>query len=509
MAGASMIRRLLVSAFVTLVMAFPSARAAQWFQYSEPDFELYGDASRKQVADVIRSMQVYRHARDTVLPKLKGSDVVRPRVFVLSGASFQRYAGARRNVTGFVNGHDFGVDIVVDGSAADWTGTSSIIQHELMHYYLRNSADFALPVWYDEGVAEYLSTIDIERGKLRIGFPAAGRWVNLHTLDWMPLREVFNTTRGSAAYTSHRGGAAFYAQSWALTHYITTTGGEDAKTVGAMIAHLDIGQSVDDAIRMTFGSDFPAFEERVKKYARSRRISYTQRDAPQLPDLRDRIAAIDENRGMTELVLFGMRAGQQDDADVRKLAATLASDRANGRAAAAHAFAVRSGGAWGEGTVALAQCSALQTDDVGLVLCGDAWMAPVWKGRADPTGTDERTGAAAREAAKLYLRAWRANSNNFEAVNSMAMAYYHHREGGHELESELRSAIARFPKSTNLRVHLARLQATNGDLLEAKQTLERVLMDSNNPNLRLQIIRNLREMDNQIAAQERKSNAPH
>lgn len=502
-----MVRRRFLAALLAFAVSLPAVRAAEWFRYSEPDFELYGDASRKQITDVIRSMQVYRYTRDTVLPRLKGSDVVRPRIFVLSGASFRKYAFVRSNVAGFVTGHDFGVDIVVDGSAADWTGTSSIIQHELTHYYLKNSADFSLPVWYDEGLAEYLSTIDIERSMLRVGFPAGARWANLQSLPWMPLRELFNANRTSNAYTGHRAGAAFYAQSWVLVHYMMLAGGDDTKKVNLMIAHVDRGLSADESIQRAFGSDFPAFEERVKKYARSRKLSFMQYPAPSLPDLRDRITPLDETRGMTELALFGLRTRRHDDVDVRELAAALARDPANGRAAAADAFVARAGGDWASGAAALARCSALQSDDVGLVLCGDAWMAPAWTGRADRTGSGERRDAAAREAAKLYARAWQVNPQNFEAVNSMALAYYHHREDGRQIESELRSSISRHPKSTTLRVHLARLQAGNGSLLESKQTLERALMDSNDPGRKLQIIRILREVDNQIAAQQRKAGA--
>lgn len=503
-----MIPRRFAGALLALMLMVPAARSAEWFQYSEPDFELYGDANRKQITDVLRSMQVYRYARDTVLPNLKGSDVVRPRIFVLSGSSFQKYAYVRRNVAGFVTGHDFGIDIVIDGSVADWTGTSSIIQHELTHYYLKHSADSVLPVWYDEGLAEYLSTLDIERGNLRIGFPAQGRWSNLQALPWMPLREMFNATRSSAAYTSHGSGAAFYAQSWVLVHYMILAGGDDTRKIGLMVAYIDRGLSADEAIQRTFGVEFPAFEARVKKYAHSSKMSYMKREAPSVPDVRDRITKLDEKTALTELVLFGLRTHKHDDDDVRKLAATLAEDPANGRAAAASAFIGRAAGDWSQGVAALERCSSLESDDIGLVLCGDAWMAPAWTGRADPTGADKRTSEAARQAAKLYSRAWAANPRNFEAINSMAMAYYQHREGGPQIESELRSAISRYPKSANLRIHLARLQAGNGNLLESKRTLEAVLMDSNDPNRRLQIIRMLREVDNQIAAQEGKSDVP-
>lgn len=498
-----MFTRVLLGGLMALALAVPPAPAAQWLSYSEPDFDLYGDASRRQVADVIQNMQVYRYARDAVLPKLRGSDVIRPRVFVLSGSTFAKYAGTRRNVAGFVSSSDFGVDIVVDASCADWTGTSSTIQHELTHYYLHQSSSFALPVWYDEGLAEYLSTIDISKGKLRVGFPAAARWVDLQELSWMPLREMFKVSRGSEAYTGHRGARVFYAQSWLLTHYLLSIGGEDARAVGLMVAHIDQGSRVDDAIQAAFGDGFAAFEERVRKYARPTKFRIAQLDKPDLPDLRTRIVEIDEARAMNEMLMFGMRGGRHEDPNVRALAARLSEDPANGHAAAAQAFLLRAAGGWQTGLDPLARCSQLRDDDAALVLCGDAWMAPASDRKGGPAATDEQADAAARKAAELYERAWRLNPDNYEAINSMAMVYRHGEQDGARLQRELRSAIARFPRSSELRVQLAGLQAGTGDLPAARQTLERVLLDSNDPTWRLHVIRRLRDVENEIAAQAR------
>jgi len=498
-----MTRRLAIlgsALLLSLSSAAAPSMAAQWLYYSEPDFELFGDASPKQVADTVRSMQVYRLARDKVLPKLKASDVTRPRVFVLSGTSFDKYAKYRRDIAGFVVGHDFGVDIVVDASAKDWTGTSSIVQHELTHYYLRQSTNFAVPQWFNEGLSEYLSTIDIKGGNLRIGVPAGARWANLQQLTWMPLRDMLAVSRESAAYNSHTAAPAFYAQSWALTHYILTMRGEDARKVGALLSYQDNGLSVDESIKLAFGADFPAFEDRVRKYSRSQRLQYMQMEAPPLPDLRDRIVPIDETRGMTELLLFAVRS-RQDDPDVRELADRLATAAGNAKAAAAQALIARAEGDWNAATEALARCAANGTDDEALVLCGDAWMAPAWRGRADPVGADERTRAAALKAAEVYAQAWKANPRNFEAVNSMVLAYYVHRQDGPTIEAELRSALERYPGSSTLRFHQAQLQMARGEYPTARQTLERILMDSRDPNLRLKLIKTLREVENRIAAQ--------
>ncbi|MCU0759649.1 MAG: hypothetical protein MUF07_10725 [Steroidobacteraceae bacterium] len=487
------------------LLGVPAARAAQWLHYDEPDFELYGDATPKQVAEAVRNMQVYRYARDTVLPRLKGSDVVRPRVFVLSGSTFEQYARSRRNVAGYVSGRDFSVDIVIDTSSEDWTGTSSIVQHELTHYYLHNAADFALQPWFDEGLAEYLSTITVERGQLRVGLPAGGRWLNLHSMPWMPLRQVLGASRRSATYTSHTAAPAFYAQSWALVHYVNTVKGEDAKRIGLMLGYQDRGGSLDDAIRASFGDGFDAFEERVRKYARSRSLGYQQQPAPPLPDLRDKVVRIDEQRGLTELALMGVRTGREGDPDVKKLVDRLAADTSNLGAAAAQAFIARAAGDWTAATDALARCAGGAADDETLVLCGDAWLAPYFRGRADATGADDRTRDAAKQAAELYARAWRANPDNFEAVNSMMLAHTVHREHGAEIEAQMRGAVERHPRSAILRMHYAQLQAANGDLPGARRSLERVLTDTNDPDMRMRVIRNLRGVENEIARREAQS----
>jgi tetratricopeptide (TPR) repeat protein len=502
-----MMRRQLLGGLLMLVLSAQAAIAAPWLSYEEPDFKLYGDASRRQVADVIQAMQLYRYARDAVLPNLRRSDAIRPRILVLSGLTFAKYAFVRKNAAGFVSATGFSVDIVVDGSASDWTGTSSIIQHELTHYYLHQSADFALPVWYDEGFAEYLSTVDTAGGKLRIGFPAAARGVDLLSLPWMPLREMFMVNRQSTAYTNHQGARVFYAQSWLLIHYILSVGGADARAVGEMIGQLDRGVPLDAAIDVAFGNGFQAFEERVRQYARRAKFRVLQLDAPQLPDLRTRIVEIAEARGEDELLMFGMRStARSKDPDMQALAARLSQDASNGRAAAAQALVLRSGGDWQQGLDALERCSRLTDDDAGLVLCGDAWMTPVLQGRADPAESGASTRAAALRAAELYDRAWRLNPQNFEAINSLAGVFRYHKQGGDDVQRGLQAALERLPRSSALRLQLADFQAGAGDLESARQTLERLLTDSIDPTWRLRAIRRLREVENQIAAKPQK---PH
>lgn len=489
-------------ALVVALLGCTPALAGDWLQYAEPEFEVYGNAPPRKMLEAVRSMQVYRYARQAVLPQLQGSASQKLRVFVLDGDTFARFARPREGVVGFVQPRDFGADIVIDASASDWSGTESTVQHELTHYYLRQSSQIALPVWYDEGLSEYLSTIDIWRGKLRVGVPASGRWADLQSLPWMPLREVFAVRRSSEAYRNHRGALSFYAQSWLVTHYMIAVGGDDARALEKMLAGVDIGQPVDFAIREAFGAGFPAFEVRVRDYGRAKAVQYVYLPAPTLPELRGRITPLDESRGLTELAMLGIRLRRFGDSPLQGLVDRLADDPANLAAQAAQAFLARRKGDWNAATPALRACAAPAADAETLVLCGNAWMAPAWEAVEDSPPRDEPAITASRVATGLYERAWRQDPGNFPAMAARVMAYSHHMEGGEALRADLEAAVGRYPRSIVLRAQLAEVQADSGDLEGARRTLEDVMKDSRDPDERLSLIRRLRQIESEIAERD-------
>lgn len=492
----------LAVALIVMALGSAPALAGSWLQFEEQEFEVLGNAPPRKMLEVVRSMQVYRYARQAVLPRLQGAASQRLRVFVLDGDTFARHARTRDGVVGFVQPRDFGADIVIDASADDWLGTESTVQHELTHYYLHQSSQIALPVWYDEGLAEYLSTIDLWRGKLRIGIPASQRWADLQSLAWMPLREVFAVRRSSPAYRDHRGALPFYAESWLVTHYMIAVGGEDARRLEKMLAGVDLGQPVDFAINDSFGDGFPEFESRVRQYGRARSVRYVYLPAPALPEVREHISSLDEVRGQTELAMLGIRLRRFDDPALQALVDRLADDPSNLAAQAAQAFLARRKGDWSAARAALRNCAGSAAGGETLVLCGDAWMAPAWEAPEPSSAQDPRAVEASWVAAGLYERAWRQDPRNFPAMAARIAAYAHHRQGGEGLRVDLESAIERNPKSFVLRTQLADVQAGSGDLEAARRTLELVMKDSHDPDQRMMLIRRLREIESEIAAHE-------
>ena len=111
-----------------------------------------------------------------------------------------------------------------DFIALAWLGGDAFtaLAHEYAHLFFRRSGH-QYPLWLADGLAEYLSTITPQNGKLKVGAPPAERAKALgFGVKLMPLERLFTVTRDSAEYTVPGRAGLFYAESWALTHMLVT-----------------------------------------------------------------------------------------------------------------------------------------------------------------------------------------------------------------------------------------------------------------------------------------------
>jgi tetratricopeptide (TPR) repeat protein len=77
-----------------------------------------------------------------------------------------------------------------------------------------------LPAWLDEGISEFWATAVVQSDGMEIGRPALHHLKTLRARrSWIPLDQLLATERAPDARDSQRL-SMFYAQSWALTHYV-------------------------------------------------------------------------------------------------------------------------------------------------------------------------------------------------------------------------------------------------------------------------------------------------
>jgi len=93
------------------------------------------------------------------------------------------------------------------------------IYHEYTHL-LTSKAEEWLPLWLNEGLAEFYENTDIRDKDAILGQASPGMIMLLRQNRLIPLATLFGVDRTSPYYHEENKGSIFYAESWALTHYM-------------------------------------------------------------------------------------------------------------------------------------------------------------------------------------------------------------------------------------------------------------------------------------------------
>jgi len=98
--------------------------------------------------------------------------------------------------------------------------SQSVVHHEYVHLAM-NRAVGQMPAWISEGLAEFYSTFDVTDGGKTAqlgGMLQRHLWTLQQTL--LPLATLAAVDHGSPYYNERDKSSVFYAQSWALVHYL-------------------------------------------------------------------------------------------------------------------------------------------------------------------------------------------------------------------------------------------------------------------------------------------------
>ncbi len=102
----------------------------------------------------------------------------------------------------------------------------AVVYHEYTHLLLSKSAEW-LPLWLNEGLAELYQNSEIREKDVSLGEASAENIMWLRQNRLLPLTTLFTVDEKSPYYHQENKGSIFYAESWALTHYIYVKDHED------------------------------------------------------------------------------------------------------------------------------------------------------------------------------------------------------------------------------------------------------------------------------------------
>jgi hypothetical protein len=253
--------RLVAALLGGLLSLLPLPAQGRWTFAAGERFEVYttgGDAvARRAIEDFDR---IHRYFEQILhIPPITGP---RTRLIIFnSRADFAPYA-SNAAVKAFYQSSVDGDFIVLPSLQGD---SFRAIAHEYSHLVSRRTGR-RYPLWLDDGLAEYFSTVTPQGAKLQVGAApdererALGFGVRL-----LPLERLFAVTRDSADYNTPSRAGMFYAQSWALTHMLLTDAQYRDRSA-ALLDRLAHGEPSALALTTVYGKPVEAIARDLTKY---------------------------------------------------------------------------------------------------------------------------------------------------------------------------------------------------------------------------------------------------
>ena len=267
-----MFRRLLP---LLLLLAAPLAPARDkteiWLQVSSPHFVVVTNASEKQGRRVADQFERMRSVFHTAFPKAQvdpGAPIIvlairdakdfralEPEAYLAKGSL--KLGGL------FLRAAD--KNYVLMRLDAEGEHPYAIVYHEYTHLLLSKLAD-VMPLWLNEGLAEFYQNTEIRDKEALLGQPSADDILWLRQNRLLPLATLFTVDHNSPYYHEENKGSIFYAESWALTHYLEMK--DRAEKTRHVSEYLDLlSKQVDSvtAASRAFG-DLKQLQQELESY---------------------------------------------------------------------------------------------------------------------------------------------------------------------------------------------------------------------------------------------------
>jgi tetratricopeptide (TPR) repeat protein len=321
--------------FLALTPAYHSAAGKDtWTSVRSKNFSLVGNASEKDIRKVAVRLEQFRDAFSRLFPTMVFTSPVPSTVIVFKSDSYYKpfkplVEGKTMAVAGyFQSGSD--VNYITLTTEELGEGSYTTIFHEYVHLLMDNSLGrTSVPAWFNEGIAEYYSTFDIESDrKVYLGKLIPHHLELLRRTQLLPLESLFALDYYSLDRNKHDARGLFYAQSWSLVHFlIQGNDGKRARNLSTFVGLLRQNVPVESAFRQAFQTDYAGMLRELRNYLQreSFRIQYATFEKKLDFDAEMKAAPISEAEAQAYLGDLLYHIHRHDDAKV-KLEQALALD---------------------------------------------------------------------------------------------------------------------------------------------------------------------------------------
>jgi Tfp pilus assembly protein PilF len=270
-----LLRPLAVLSLLLSFLVWPSLAKETWIEVKSPNFTVISNGSDKEARKIADQFEQFREVFHTTFPNWR-VDLGKPLIIfavrnedslrVLLPAYWEEKDRA----------HPAGIYIageerhyVALRTNVEMENPYQVIYHEYTHAII-NLNFRGLPVWLNEGLAEFYANSVIEDKDVEIGRIAPYHLRTLQTERLIPIDVLFTATQSSRYYNEANHASMFYAESWAITHYLMMD--PEARKKGLLthfLADLDASGDPVASAEKNFGN-LKDFASAMDAYARQR-----------------------------------------------------------------------------------------------------------------------------------------------------------------------------------------------------------------------------------------------
>lgn len=246
-----------------------------WVSVRSDNFNLIGNADEKRVVKVLTNLEQFHFVAKRLFPELRFESRIPINILIFKDQdSFREFAPRDENgkpsdwIGGYYQPGEFGDYITLAFGANEHTAYP-ILFHEYTHFLINhNFRQTNIPTWFNEGFAEYLEQFSQKnKRKYRIGEANFSHLKTLAENPMLPAREFFEMTNSSLRNLSRRQANVFYAQAWALTHFIMQKNDADSlRKKDEFIKLIKQGISHEKAFAKAFNKSFDQMQIDLSNY---------------------------------------------------------------------------------------------------------------------------------------------------------------------------------------------------------------------------------------------------
>ena len=244
-----------------------------WIEVQSPHFKVVSNAGENEARKVADQFEQFRELFHNSFPKLR-VDLGKPLVIFAA----KNEDTLKLLLPGYweVKGRLHPAGIFSPGEARHYVAVRTnvetdnpyeVVYHEYTHAIMNLNFQ-GLPIWLGEGLAEYFGNSTIHEKEVEIGKIPLSHLNVLQTNRLIPIDALMQAGRDSPYYNEQNRASVFYAESWAIVHYLLMDPeARKRQLLSTFLAAWDASGNQLEAAAKAFG-DLKKFSSAMEGYAR-------------------------------------------------------------------------------------------------------------------------------------------------------------------------------------------------------------------------------------------------